>query len=102
MSFTTFGVALTEYTIYTGPYQTDNIVATFVVQLGNTAHQAIVSFYDLPYNEIPGNNRYSSDFGVSLPSDALGGFISMITGDLSKVAFLFDYNTYHAQFVYKS
>ena len=93
-----YPISFVEVTMYTGPYQTNNnnIVTTIVYGLSNTVYRAIVRFYDMPYEKIPGNSRYGTDYNVGFPLSALGGFLAMV----EKKSVVFNYDNYnnHATF----
>ncbi|HBF21568.1 MAG TPA: hypothetical protein DDW81_15820 [Cryomorphaceae bacterium] len=88
-----------ELTIETSPYNSQKTVANLTAPLGNTGRTLNVQFFDLPYDQVPGNNVYVSDFNVRMPVQALAPLVSLLQS-ATPVGFNFDMNTYQAQFGY--
>ncbi|HCQ16792.1 MAG TPA: hypothetical protein DIU20_11045, partial [Cryomorphaceae bacterium] len=66
-----------ELTIETSPYNSQKTVANLTAPLGNTGRTLNVQFFDLPYDQVPGNNVYVSDFNVRMPVQALAPLVSL-------------------------
>lgn len=98
MSTQTYPISWYELTMYTGPYQPNNVVATIVAPLSNTVYRAIIRFYDLPYDQMPANVPYSTDYNVGFPVSAIGGILQTL--EKVGVTFNFDTSDNHANLTY--
>lgn len=98
MSTQTYPISSYELTMYAGPDQQNNVVATIVAPLSNTVYRAIIRFYDLPYDQMPSNAPYSSDYNVGFPVSAMGGVLQTLEN--GGVTFNFDTSNNHANLTY--